>query len=54
MERAKELLAEKTVTETAFEVGYNNSSYFGSVFKKQFGMTPLQFKKKGEPPADVR
>lgn len=34
MERAKELLADRTVTETAFEVGYNNSNYFGTVFKK--------------------
>lgn len=43
--RAKELLAEKSVTDTAFEVGYNNSNYFSTVFKKQTGQTPAQFRK---------
>lgn len=44
MEQAKVLLLEKSVTETAFAVGYNDSNYFGSVFKKKTGLTPSQFK----------
>lgn len=45
MERAKELLHERSVTDTAFDVGYNDSNYFSTVFKKQTGLTPLQYKK---------
>ena len=41
--KAKKLLRFKSVTETAFEVGFNNSNYFGTVFKKQTGQTPGQF-----------
>lgn len=43
IENAKLLLAQKTVTETAFEVGFNNSNYFSTVFKKMVGMSPVQF-----------
>ncbi|WOO42357.1 AraC family transcriptional regulator [Rubellicoccus peritrichatus] len=43
VEQAKLLLVEKSVTETAFEVGFNNSNYFSTVFKKQTGMRPVQF-----------
>lgn len=51
MEQAKRLLVEKSVTETAFEVGYNNSNYFSTVFKKQTGRSPIAFQKEmqGEP-----
>ncbi|QBG47596.1 AraC family transcriptional regulator [Verrucomicrobia bacterium S94] len=45
MERAKELLRDRSVTDTAFEVGYNNSNYFSTVFKKSEGLSPLEFKK---------
>lgn len=44
MEKAKELLREKSVTETAFDLGYDNISYFIYLFKKEFGITPKQFK----------
>ncbi|VGO14930.1 HTH-type transcriptional activator Btr [Pontiella desulfatans] len=44
IEKAKELLADSNVTDTAFSVGYNDSGYFGTVFKKHTGQTPLQFK----------
>lgn len=40
---AKRLLAQKSITETAFEVGFNNSNYFSTVFKKVTGITPGQF-----------
>ncbi len=33
------------VYEIAEKVGYNNPTYFNSVFKKAMGITPLQFKK---------
>lgn len=45
MENAKQLLATRTVTETAFEVGFNDSNYFSTVFKKHTGQTPLEYKK---------
>lgn len=45
MRRAKELLVDKTVTETAFEIGYNNSNYFSTVFKRNVGVSPLNYKK---------
>jgi AraC-like DNA-binding protein len=43
IERARELLRSKSVTETAFEVGFNNSNYFSTVFKKATGTTPTQY-----------
>ncbi|WP_232824680.1 helix-turn-helix domain-containing protein [Algibacillus agarilyticus] len=30
-------------TETAFEVGFNNSAYFSTAFKKNVGVSPKQF-----------
>ncbi|KJZ27676.1 hypothetical protein TW82_11245 [Pseudoalteromonas fuliginea] len=44
IEKAKVMLLEKSVTETAFEVGFNNSNYFATVFKKRTNFTPRQFK----------
>lgn len=43
--KAKELLVIQTVTETSFDVGYNHANYFSTVFKKETGMTPAEFKK---------
>lgn len=43
IEHAKILLLSKSVTETAFAVGFNTSSYFSTVFKKETGLTPKQF-----------
>ncbi|WP_370978369.1 helix-turn-helix transcriptional regulator [Agaribacterium sp. ZY112] len=43
IERAKNLLTTMSVTETAFKVGFNNSNYFSTVFKKETGQTPGQF-----------
>ncbi|MGL6261452.1 helix-turn-helix transcriptional regulator [Vibrio sp. WXL210] len=41
--RAKILLLSHTVTEVAFEVGFNNSTYFSTVFKKLTGVTPSRY-----------
>jgi DNA-binding response OmpR family regulator len=46
MRRATELLAltSRTVTEIAFEVGYDESSSFSRVFKKRFNMSPSEYR----------
>ncbi|MBV8328101.1 helix-turn-helix transcriptional regulator [Chryseobacterium sp.] len=38
-------LGEKGVSEIAYELGFENPSYFTRLFKKQTGMKPLEFKK---------
>ena len=53
VEEAKQLLLlqgekEMSILDIAFEVGFNSKSSFNSVFKKQTGMTPSFFKKKGD------
>jgi|SRR5690554_1546003 len=44
---AKHLLisTEKTISEIAYELGYNESSYFSNVFKKKSGQSPSEFRK---------
>ncbi|WP_017446669.1 helix-turn-helix transcriptional regulator [Gayadomonas joobiniege] len=44
IEKAKVFLKTHSVTDTAIAVGFNNSNYFSTVFKKQVGCTPGQFK----------
>lgn len=46
IEEAKQLLrsTEKTVSEIAGEVGYDNISYFSTVFKKFCGVSPLDWR----------
>ena len=39
-------VSDMLVTDIAFECGFNNVSYFNLQFKQEFGMTPLQFRKK--------
>ncbi len=46
MEQARELLLTNSVTDTAFELGYETPSYFISVFKKTYGHTPKQYQSK--------
>lgn len=36
---------DKIVTEICIECGFSNSSYFGKLFKKQYGVTPLKYRK---------
>lgn len=43
---AKNLLTstDKTIAEIAYELGYNENSYFSNVFKKKSGQTPGEFR----------
>ncbi|WP_372714296.1 helix-turn-helix transcriptional regulator [Ilyobacter sp.] len=43
LEYSKELLKIKSVTETSFDLGYENISYFIKLFKKKYGLTPKQY-----------
>lgn len=47
IEAAKSLLisSEKSITEIAYECGYNNSNFFGDVFKKAVDMSPSSYRK---------
>lgn len=49
LSHAKHLLrfSNLTVTEIAFSVGFNDSNYFSSVFKKNVGTSPLAYRKDG-------
>ena len=46
MEKAKQLLKEDQlkIIDVANLVGFSNSGYFSTVFKKQFGQTPVEFR----------
>jgi DNA-binding response OmpR family regulator len=45
LKRAAQLLEKKsaTVTEIAYEVGFNNPAYFAECFRKEFGRSPSQY-----------
>ena len=45
LKRAAQLLSEKkhNISEVAYITGFNNQSYFGVCFKKQFGLSPSEF-----------
>ena len=46
LEKARTLLVEqRSVTDAAYESGFENVSYFIRSFRKLFGITPLRFKK---------
>lgn len=45
LEKAKSLLMQTSVTEVAFDLGYENISYFISIFKRKYGITPKQYQK---------
>jgi len=42
LQKAKELIqtTDKTISEIAYEVGFNDPSWFGRAFKEEFGFTP--------------
>ena len=44
--KAKELLRMTTLrsADIAYQVGYNDPHYFSSVFKKNTGMSPIEFR----------
>ena len=44
---AKRLLlySDKTAKEIAYELGYNESGHFSRFFKKEVGLSPINFKK---------
>lgn len=44
LHEARRYLNHLSVTETALELGYENISHFIRLFKKEFGITPKQFK----------
>jgi AraC-like DNA-binding protein len=48
MEKAKELLhtTEKSVTEIALDIGFQTPNSFSSLFRREIGMSPSQYKKK--------
>lgn len=48
LEDARRLLAQKemSVTQIAFEAGFHDVSYFINLFKKKYGVSPLQYRKK--------
>lgn len=47
MKRAKELLTDRNVKETAYLLGFSEPSYFSAVFKKHNGYPPSAANKKG-------
>ncbi len=49
MQKAKALLAgtDRPITDIAFEVGYNDSNYFSTAFRKHEGISPSQYRKQG-------
>lgn len=43
--KAKEIIQNQSISETAFELGYENISHFITLFKNKYGMTPKQYQK---------
>ena len=49
MKRARTLLREtsQNVETVAAEVGYENVEHFNRLFKKSYGVTPMQYRRQG-------
>jgi AraC-like DNA-binding protein len=45
LSKAKDMIKHTSITDAAFDLGYENISYFISLFKNKYGMTPKQYKK---------
>lgn len=47
IEKAKRLLVEtdKTITEIAFDLGFNNANYFSNIFRKATGISATEYRK---------
>ncbi len=45
---------DRTVTEIAFEYGFNSPTHFGRVFRSRFGVTPREFRSSREPALTTR
>ena len=50
---SSELLKKKQVTETALQYGFNNVQSFSKAFRREFGMSPREFVKKGQEAPDM-
>lgn len=50
LNQAKEMLKKQNVSEVAFNLGFDNLSYFISLFKSKFGVTPKQYQLIGKTP----
>jgi AraC-like DNA-binding protein len=48
LKESREILKIKTVSEVCYELGFENISYFISIFKKCYGETPKQFSLKSK------
>jgi AraC-like DNA-binding protein len=49
IDEAKNLLlgTDNTIAETAYQLGFENPPYFSRLFKKEVGLTPVEFRLKG-------
>lgn len=49
LQKAEELIKEgKNISEVAYQTGYNDPNYFSRVFKKEYKVSPSEFKRKSE------
>jgi AraC-like DNA-binding protein len=48
LEKAKQLLltTDKSVTDITYEIGYSHVTHFTTLFKKEIGLTPTEWRKK--------
>ena len=42
------LTTSSPVTQVAFDCGFNDSNYFSSMYRKEYGLSPTQFRKRGQ------
>lgn len=45
LSKAKDMIKNTSITDAAFDLGYENISHFISLFKNKYGTTPKQYKK---------